>query len=87
MANETPIVVNPDPTVASLGTTFRYALSFIGGILVSKGFLPADADVNAIVGGIMLIGSTGYGIYRTVFNKRQLVVAAEAAPNNVAVVK
>lgn len=83
----TPIVVNADPTLASLGTTARYVLAFLGGVLVNKGILPADTDIQALVGGLIGMASLGYGLYRTIANKKVLVTVAQSAPDTTAVVK
>lgn len=81
-----PIEVNPNPLPASLATLLRYVLTFVGGLAVSKGVLPADSDVNELVGAVVAVAATAYGIWRTIRNKKELVVAAEAAPNSVATV-
>lgn len=84
---ETPIEVNPSQLPGSLGTLLRYGLTALGGLLLSKNILPAGTDVNQIVGALLMIISTGYGLFKTVSNKSKLVTAAAAAPNHVAVVK
>lgn len=82
----TPIVVNPDQTVAQLGVALRYALTMIGGYLVAKGWIGEDL-VELIVAIATLIGPVAYAVYRSHQQKKALVRVAEAAPDTVAVIK
>lgn len=87
MPVQTPITVNPAQLPAGAATLLRYALTAIGGVMLNHKLLPAGTDVNAVVGAVLVVVSTGYGIWKTYRNKAQLVTAAAAAPDNVAVVK
>ena len=81
-----PIVVHESPLPSSAATLLRYVLTAIGGLLVSRGYFD-EALLNDVIGAVLIIAPAAYGVYRTVFNKRQLVIAATAAPNAVAMVK
>jgi hypothetical protein len=81
-----PIVVNDTQLPGTAATLLRYAATAIGGVLVTRGFLPADSDVNAIVGSVLIVASAVYGVYKTWSNKRKLIKASDAAPNDVAIV-
>ncbi len=81
-----PIIVNESPLPQSAFTLLRYALTAIGGLLVSQGYFDEEV-LNNVIGALLIIIPTAAGVYRTVFNKKQLVIAAAAAPNDVAVVR
>ncbi len=81
-----PIIVNESPLPQSAYTLLRYVLTAIGGLLVSQGYFDEEV-LNHLIGAVLIIVPAGLGIYRTVFNKKQLVIAAAAAPNDVAVVR
>jgi hypothetical protein len=81
---ETPIIVKDNQLPGGAATLLRYVLTALGGILVTKGFLPAGSDVNQLVGIGLMVGSAVYGVYKTFSNKKKLVTAAAAAPNSIA---
>lgn len=80
------IVVNGSPVPAGIATIFRYALTAIGGLLVSKGYFAAD-QVNDIVGFALVILPAVYGLYKTLTHKKEAVQMANMLPDSVAVVK
>ena len=59
---------------ASLLTLIRYALTFAGGFLVSKGLVNAE-QVEAIVGASLTILTTGFGIYVNAKNTSKVEAA------------
>jgi hypothetical protein len=83
----TPIEVNPSQLPGGAATLLRYALTAAGTAMVTNHVLPADSNVNNIVGAVLVVVSTGYGMWRTWHNKREAVTMAAAAPDRVAVVK
>jgi hypothetical protein len=86
MSMSDPIQVNPSQLPGGAGTLVRYLIATVGGVLLSKGFLPEGTNVEQLTGAAMSLIAFGWGLYRTVTNKRKLVTAADAAPNHVAVV-
>lgn len=84
---DTPIQVDSRQLPAGAGTLLRYGLTALGTYMVTEGILPAGSDVNALVGAVLVLASTAYGMYATYRNKKQLVTTAAAAPDDVAVVK
>lgn len=81
------IVVDPNTIPSSISTLLRYALTALGTLMLTNNILPVGTDVETFVGIVLMVVSTGYGIYKTITNKRKLVVTANAAPDSVAVVK
>lgn len=81
-----PIEVNPSQLSAGAATLLRYGLTALGTAMVTRRVLPADTDVNSLVGAVLVLVSTAYGMWRTWHNKRQAVAMASAAPDSVAVV-
>lgn len=68
---------------ASLLTLIRYALTFVGGFLVSKGLVNAE-ELDAIVGAVLTILTTAFGIYVNAKNTSKVeaaqVVLTQADP-------
>lgn len=81
-----PIVVNPDQTAAQLGVALRYALTLVGGYLVAKGWIGDDL-LELITTLALTLGPVAYAAYRAHQQKKALVTVAQAAPNDVAIVK
>ncbi len=81
-----PIVVNSSAIPANVLTLVRYALMAIGAFLVSKGYFTEEA-VNDLVGALLMLISTGYGLYATQRSHDTKVVLADRAPDRFAVVK
>lgn len=79
----TPITVNPDPMVSQLATAGRYLLTIIGGYAIARGWLDAGA-VEFVTAIALTIVPLAYGVWRTYRERRLLVVAANAAPDQVA---
>lgn len=97
MTESTPIVVNPSSVQAMIITGLRYFATVVGGVtavlgLVGKRDLSGliayvqSADGLALIGAIVAIGGSAYGVFKTYSNKQKLVTTADAAPNSVAVV-
>lgn len=84
--NTTPIVVNPDQTMAQLGVAVRYAVTLVGGYLVGKGWIDGDL-LQVIAAALTALVPAAYAAYRSHQQKKALVTVAAAAPNTVAVVK
>ena len=82
----TPMTVQADPIVEQLGTAGRYLLTIIGGYAIANGWLDAGA-VEFITAIALTIAPLAYGVWRTWRERRRLVVAANAAPDSIAVVK
>jgi len=81
-----PIEVTGTPVPTAVLALARYVLVIAVTFAVGQGWLDAESTEGVIALGIALF-TLGYGIYRTWENKRRLIVAADAAPNSVAVVK
>lgn len=84
---EIPIVVTNTTMPESIGIIIRVALLFIGGSLVTKGWLPADSDINLIAGAAVTAIGAIWGLVRAVSTKKKLIVTADAAPNQIARLK
>lgn len=83
---ETPIIVNPSALNGMLATFARDLLKLLGAGLVTRGVISADLLDQAI--GIAIAGAPiVYSQLKTLWNHRKLVIAADAAPASVAVVK
>lgn len=84
--NTTPIVVNPDQTLAQFGVALRYAIQTLGGYLAAKGYVDGDF-VQVLIAIVTLLGPYAYAAYRSHQQKKALVKIATAAPDSVAIVK
>lgn len=84
--NDEPIIVNASPLKGMLATFARDALKVAGAGLVTKGVISADL-LDQGVGIAVVAAPVVYSQLKTLWNHRKLVRTAEAAPNNVAVVK
>lgn len=83
---EMPVTVPASPFTAELATTIRYALVTIGGIFVSRGWL-SDAELNAIVGVVLIVAPTLWGVWATRRNHNKQITMAVALPDAVAQIK
>lgn len=84
--HDMPVQVPASALPAELATTIRYALVMLGGVFVSRGWL-SDAELNAIVGVILIVAPTVWGIIRTRRNHQKQTTMATALPDSVAQVK
>jgi hypothetical protein len=81
----TPVIVNPNALPDIAATAVRYLAALLSGWLIRKGII-ADADSALILGLMLALATTAWGLYRTWANKAKLVTVASAAPNHVAIV-
>lgn len=82
----TPIVVNPDQTMAQFGVALRYAVQTLGGYFAAKGYIDGDLlQVLLAIG--TLLGPYAYAAWRAHEQKKALVRIATAAPDSVAIVR
>lgn len=81
-----PVQVSASPLPAELATTLRYVLVMLGGIFVSRGYL-SDAELNAIVGVVLIVAPTLWGIWKTRSNHSKQITMASVLPDSVARVK
>ena len=83
---EAPIEVNGYVLPTTLAVILRYAIALVLPYLVAKGYI-AEGSTEGVATYALVIATVGYGDWKTVKVKKDLVVTAEAAPNDVAVVK
>lgn len=83
---EKPIVVNSSALPANLLTLLRYFLVASGGVLVTRGYLD-DKTMNDIVGILMMLIPTLYGIYATQRSNDIKVTLADRVSDRTAIVK
>lgn len=80
-----PLVVTDSTLEGQVATLARYLLTTVGGYALGKGWI--DNDLLVVLTGLVTVaGPTAYGIYKTYTSKKRLIIAAEAAPDNKAVV-
>lgn len=84
--NGTPIVVNPDQTMAQLGVAVRYAITLVGGYLVGKGWIDGDL-VQVIATALTALVPAAYAVWRSSQQKKALVKITQSASDDVAVIK
>jgi hypothetical protein len=83
---QSPIEVTDAALSAAILALLRYLVALVVAIAVARGWLNPESAEG--IGAILLaIGTTSYGIYNTWRRRSQLVTAARAAPDSVAVVK
>ena len=91
------IVVDPSSTAALIIQTLRQAGVMIGGGTAIAGFVShrdltgflayvRSDSIIPVVGALTAFAAWGWSLWRTWDNKRKLVIAANAAPDSVAVV-
>lgn len=81
-----PIVVNGTALPSTLAAALRYAVVLLLGACVERGYLPQES-AEGIVAFIIMGATIAYGLWKTHKHKADLIVAASAAPNDVAIVK
>ena len=81
-----PIIVNGAVLPSTLAAAVRYGVALLLPMLVQRGILPAEST-EGVLAIVMTAATVAYGLWKTHQRKTQLVVAAEAAPNSVAIVK
>lgn len=81
-----PIVVSDQTISAPLWTVIRYAITFVGGLLVASGKITND-QLQTFLGAAGAILPTVIGALVAWINKRKLIAAARSASDRVAVVK
>ncbi len=81
-----PVVVPASGLPAEALTVLRYALVTLGGIFVSRGWL-SDSDMNAIVGVLLIVIPTVYGLVSTRRNQAVQVALASNLPDHLAQVR
>lgn len=81
-----PIVVSDSALPATIAAALRYVLGLAGSFAVGKGWV-AEGDVPSIVAAVSGVIAIAYGLYKTFHTRRNLIIAAEAAPDSVAQVK
>lgn len=87
MSNDTtpPIEVTDNTLEGQIATFARYLLTAVGSFALGKGWIDNEA-LQVITGIVTVAAPMAYGIYKTWTNKTRLIITAEAAPNDVAVV-
>lgn len=84
MSNGTPpIVVSDNPLPATLAAFLRYAVGLAGSFAVGRGYVDAES-LPGITTIVVTVATVAYGIFRTHQNRKNLIKAADAAPNSVA---
>jgi hypothetical protein len=83
---EQPVIVPSSAVPEQVTTLLRYVLVTLGGVFVSKGWL-SDSDLNALVGAVLIIGPTVYGIIKTKRSNAVQQTLADKLPDSVAQVK
>lgn len=86
-----PVIINPSVTPAQVKTAVRYAVTFMAALVgqnaLDKLVSPAHqdlllSDTFAVVGSVAVgIGMWAWGAYETHRHKKQIVAAAQAAPD------
>lgn len=81
-----PIIVKDGTLVGQLGALGRYILTAGGAYALGKGWV--DQELLQLLTGLLTIAAPAlYGVWKTWHNKSRLLTVAEAAPNNIAMVK
>lgn len=83
---EAPIEVNGVVLPTVLAVVLRYGIALILPWLVSKGYID-EGSTEGVATYAMVAATVLYGIWKTVKVKKDLIVTAEVAPNDVAIVK
>jgi hypothetical protein len=81
-----PIIIDPSSVLGQLAALCRYLLTAIGSFALGRGYI--DGPLLQFLTGLLTVAlPMGYGIFKTWQSKQKLVEVAEAAPNDVAMVK
>jgi len=83
---DTPITVGPSAVPDTVKAAARYVIATAAAYAVGRGWIDAENVEGIVTAGVGLV-AIGWGLYSTFTRKKQLVVAAEAAPNSIAQVK
>ena len=86
-APESQIKVPDSSLPTTAATLIRYVLTALGTLMVTKGILPVDSDVETTVGAILVVISTGYGAWRSYKNNEDKKTMEPYAPAKVATLK
>ncbi len=81
-----PVIVPASSIPESSMTLLRYALTALGGVLVSRGYLN-DQTLNDVVGGLLLILPVVWGILRTKRSIAKQQTMAEQLPDSAAQIR
>lgn len=84
MQTDKPIIVPNSALPPMAATAIQYVVTALGGVLITKGFLPADSDINMLVGVVLMLASAGYGIYKTRRNVAKQQTMEPYVPDQVA---
>lgn len=82
----TPIQVSGAVLPSVAAAALRTAVNVIGPSLIAGGYLPAGS-LEGVTTILITVASIGYGLWKTLHRKTQLIAAADAAPDDVAYVK
>ncbi len=81
-----PITLSDSTLPPTAAAALRYTISLLGTYLVTAGYLDADT-LQGLLTIATVVATVAYGLYKTRSNRAELITAAKAAPNSVAVVK
>src|SRR3546814_2811753 len=81
-----PIEVNGVVLPTIVAVVLRYAIALLLPWLVSKGYID-EGSTEGVAAYVLVAATALYGIWKTVKVKKDLIVTAEVAPNDVAIVK
>ncbi len=89
MADEVtpPIVVPASAVPETVLAMIRYALTTLGGILLVKRGLVSDTELQEIVGAVLVIVPTVYGMWLTRRNNAKQKTMADHLPDEIAQVQ
>lgn len=80
-----PIEVGGMVLPTALAAALRYLITIIGTFAIGRGWVKAE-ELPGLATMAVTLATVGYGLWKTYSNRSKLVVTAEAAPNDVAVV-
>lgn len=81
-----PVIVEGSSLSPIVLTLLRYALTTLGGVMVSKGWL-SDSQANELVGGLLIVVPTIVGIVMARRNNIQKRAMAEQLPDTFAQIR
>lgn len=71
---------------ATFAAALRYLIAAGLPFLVAKDIIP-EGSTESVIAIVTALATAGYGLYKTFFTKKQLVQAADAAPDSRFIVK
>lgn len=80
------IELNGTVLPAAIAAALRYLVALVLPWLVSKGYIE-EGSTEGVITYVIVAATVAYGLWKTYRAREQLVITAEAAPNDVAVVK